>query len=267
MNSETTILPTRVQISSESMDTVRTTRLDLIPLAPEALENLIRGDRDGAAAALGLDFPDEFPTPGEREGFLRVQLERMEAAPQRRDWMACIMVSSSDRSAIGHCGFHGPPEMIGRAEIGYTVFTHYRGQGYAKEAAGALVDWAFAQGASEVYASVARTTRRRSPWSAVSASPRSGHRSTRSTDSSWSSSAVRTPARQGPERPREKGRLRSLDLHRDRGGRVDERRRGRRSESIAMPDDCQHPRRDRLRKLRHTRRRLHLIDREQRRER
>ena len=45
--------------------------------------------------------------------------------------------------------------MIGRAEIGYTVFTHYRGQGYAKEAAGALVDWAFAQGASEVYASVA----------------------------------------------------------------------------------------------------------------
>ena len=137
------------------MDTVRTTRLELIPLAPEALENLIRGDRDGAAAALGLDFPDESPTPGEREGFLRVQLERMEAAPQRRGWMARIMVSRSDRSAIGHCGFHGPPEMIGRAEIGYTVFTHYRGQGYAKEAAGALVDWAFAQGASEVYASVA----------------------------------------------------------------------------------------------------------------
>jgi RimJ/RimL family protein N-acetyltransferase len=65
------------------------------------------------------------------------------------------MVSRNDRSAIGHCGFHGPPEMIGRAEIGYTVFTRYRGQGYAKEAAAALVEWAFSQGESEVYASVA----------------------------------------------------------------------------------------------------------------
>ena len=137
------------------MAIVRTRRLELIPLAPEAIEKLILGDRGSAAATLGVTFPDEFPTPGEREGFLRVQLERMQADPQRRDWMARIMVSRNDRSAIGHCGFHGPPEMIGRVEIGYTVFTHHRGQGYAKEAAGALVDWAFAQGESEVYASVA----------------------------------------------------------------------------------------------------------------
>ncbi len=137
------------------METIRTRRLDLVPLTPETIEKLIAGDHGGAATILGLTFPDEFPTPGERHGFLPVQLERMQADPQRRDWMARIMVSRSDRSVIGHCGFHGPPEMIGRAEIGYTVFTHYRGQGYAKEAAGALVEWAFAQGASEVYASVA----------------------------------------------------------------------------------------------------------------
>jgi len=137
------------------MVTIRTPRLELIPLAPEVIEKLIAGDRVGAAAALGVTFPDEFPAPGEQHGFLPVQLERMEAAPQRRDWMARITVASSDRSAIGHCGFHGPPEMIGRAEIGYTVFTHHRGRGYAKEAAGALVEWAFAQGEAEVYASVA----------------------------------------------------------------------------------------------------------------
>jgi RimJ/RimL family protein N-acetyltransferase len=137
------------------MAIVRTSRLELIPLGPETIEKLIGGDRDGAAASLGVAFPEEFPSPGEREGFLPIQLERMQAAPQRRDWMARIMVSRGDRSAIGHCGFHGPPEMIGRAEIGYTVFTHHRGQGYAKEAGGALVDWAFTQGESEVYASVA----------------------------------------------------------------------------------------------------------------
>ena len=137
------------------MPTIRTTRLDLIPFVPEAVAKLIEGDRNGAAATLGVTFPAEFPAPGEVRGFLPIQLERMQASPQRRDWMARVMASSEGGVAIGHCGFHGPPEMIGRAEIGYTVFTPYRGRGYAKEAAAALVDWAFAEGQHEVYASVA----------------------------------------------------------------------------------------------------------------
>lgn len=45
--------------------------------------------------------------------------------------------------------------MIGRAEIGYTVFTAYRGLGYAKEAAKALVQWALDQGEPKVFAAVA----------------------------------------------------------------------------------------------------------------
>jgi RimJ/RimL family protein N-acetyltransferase len=135
--------------------TITTRRLELIPLSPDAVELLIEGDRAGAMQKVGVTFPDEFPTPGERDGFLPIQLQRMRDAPERRDWLARLMVSVKDRSAIGHCGFHGPPEMIGRAEIGYTVFTPYRGQDYAKEAAAALVEWAFRQGESEVYASVA----------------------------------------------------------------------------------------------------------------
>jgi [ribosomal protein S5]-alanine N-acetyltransferase len=135
--------------------TISTRRLELIPLPPEAVERLIVGDRAGAMESLGVTLPDEFPAPGDRDGFLPIQLQRMRDAPERRDWLARVMVSRRDRSAIGHCGFHGPPEMIGRAEIGYTVFTRYRGQGYAKEAAAALVEWAFSQGESEVYASVA----------------------------------------------------------------------------------------------------------------
>jgi RimJ/RimL family protein N-acetyltransferase len=129
--------------------------MDLIPISPDAIELLLQGDRAGAMQALGVSFPDEFPSRGERDGFLPIQLQRMRDAPERRDWLARLMVSGKDRWAIGHCGFHGPPEMIGRAEIGYTVFTPYRGQDYAKEAAAALVEWAFSQGESEVYASVA----------------------------------------------------------------------------------------------------------------
>jgi RimJ/RimL family protein N-acetyltransferase len=132
---------------------IRTTRLDLIPLDPAALRHLIAGDRAAAQRILGLTLPPDFPTDDERAGFLPIQLHRMEASPQRRDWMARLIVSEPD-GVIGHCGFHGPPNIIGRAEIGYTVFEPFRGQGFAKEAATALVRWAFEQGEKEVYASV-----------------------------------------------------------------------------------------------------------------
>jgi RimJ/RimL family protein N-acetyltransferase len=135
--------------------TIATARLDLVPLEPAAIERLLADDRAGATSMLGVTLPEEFPASGERSGFLPIQLERMRASPDRRDWMARLMVARADGAAIGHCGFHGPPEVIGRAEIGYTVFTAFRGQDYAKESARALVDWAFAQREDEVYATVA----------------------------------------------------------------------------------------------------------------
>jgi len=133
---------------------IRTTRLELIQIDPAGIRHLIAGDRRKAEGVIGLTLPPEFPTADDLAGFLPIQLLRMEAAPDRRDWMARMMVSDSNE-AIGHCGFHGPPEVIGRAEIGYTVFTTFRGQGFAKEAARALTAWALEQGEREVYACVA----------------------------------------------------------------------------------------------------------------
>jgi RimJ/RimL family protein N-acetyltransferase len=133
---------------------MRTARLDLVPVEPEAIRHLIDGDRAAAQRASGLTLPQEFPSADELAGLLPIQLKRMMAAPDRRDWMLRLMVSGS-LGTIGHCGFHGPPEVIGRAEIGYTVFETFRGQVFAKEAAGALVRWAFEQGEGSVYASIA----------------------------------------------------------------------------------------------------------------
>ena len=136
------------------MQTLRTPRLELVPFEPAAIRQLIEGDRAAAEATVGAVLPQEFPTAGDLAGFLPIQLHRMQESPDRRDWMARLMISRK-HEIIGHCGFHGPPELIGRAEIGYTVFTPYRGQGFAKEAARALADWAFAQEEPELYASVA----------------------------------------------------------------------------------------------------------------
>ena len=140
------------------MTTLRTARLELVPLKPAAVAHLIQGDRAAAEKIIGATLPAEFPTLGDLAGFLPIQLDRMRESPDRRDWMARLIWSKShekNHQIIGHCGFHGPPDLVGRAEIGYTVFTAHRGKGYAKEAARALVEWAFAQGQREVFATVA----------------------------------------------------------------------------------------------------------------
>ena len=134
---------------------IRTERLELVELAPEAVRALLANRREDAETRIGSRLPAEFPDVADLRpsGFLAIQLERMAAEPARRDWMARLMVDTVD-GVVGHCGFHGPPSTVGRAEIGYTVFTSFRGRGYAKEAARGLVDWAFEQGEREVYASV-----------------------------------------------------------------------------------------------------------------
>jgi [ribosomal protein S5]-alanine N-acetyltransferase len=133
---------------------ITTPRLALVPLRPEAIRAILAGDRAGAQEIIGLELPAEFPDADELGGFLPIQLGRMEQAPDRRQWMARLMVTL-DQHLVGHCGFHGPPDVIGRAEIGYAVFTAYRGLGYAKEAAQALVHWAIDHGQREVFASFA----------------------------------------------------------------------------------------------------------------
>ena len=55
------------------------------------------------------------------------------------------MVHAAERTVIGDAGFKGKPGSQGMVEIGYSVLPAYRGQGFATEAARALVDWALAQ--------------------------------------------------------------------------------------------------------------------------
>lgn len=132
--------------------TISTGRLDLVPLPTAVARLLIENDRR-SVEEIGIRLPEDFPSSRDRSGFLSIQLDRMERFPDRRDWLA-RMILDAGGNFVGHCGFHGPPEEIRRAEIGYTVFRSYRGRGYAKEAAGALARWAFKQAAPEVYASI-----------------------------------------------------------------------------------------------------------------
>lgn len=133
---------------------IRTPRLSLVLLHTETLAALLAHDLDRASYLQGLDLPeDSFSFDGGDDPFFRVQLERHRSHPDGRSWCARVMVGEQDE-VLGHCGFHGPPEAVGRAEIGYTVMPAHRGKGYASEAAMALVGWAWQQGEETVYASV-----------------------------------------------------------------------------------------------------------------
>ena len=62
------------------------------------------------------------------------------------------MVERLTGTAVGSCGYKGPPDADGVVEIAYGVDPDYRGRGYAKEAAQALVDHARNTGARIVRA-------------------------------------------------------------------------------------------------------------------
>jgi len=98
-------------------------------------------------------MPGEFFEPAD-DFFLKIQLDRMTSRPAGRGWCARVVVREEDDVVVGHCGFHGPPGDVGRAEIGYTILPPHRRRGYATEAAKGLIDWARAQGETVVFASV-----------------------------------------------------------------------------------------------------------------
>lgn len=134
---------------------ILTPRLSLELLRLETLAALEAHDIDRASERQGLRLPADFVgADGLDDFFLRVQQQRQRAHPDELRWCARVMVQVDDGAAVGHCGFHGPPHAVGRAEIGYSVLPPYRGRGLATEAAGALVEWAFAQGQRTVFASV-----------------------------------------------------------------------------------------------------------------
>ena len=64
--------------------------------------------------------------------------------PDQWDWYAVWLIDRKDGAHVGDLSFKGlNPD--GSAEIGYGIDPAFWGQGYATEAVGAAVDWAFAQ--------------------------------------------------------------------------------------------------------------------------
>ena len=120
---------------------VFTGRLELIAATP----TLARAAAT-SAAALGELLECEVPRGWPPELMKDHEVEwaqKLEADPTLSGWNAWYIVQVKPAILVGSIGLSGRPDADGCVECGYAMLPKYQRKGYATEAMGGLIDWAF----------------------------------------------------------------------------------------------------------------------------
>ncbi len=120
-----------------------TERLRLVPLTPEHRQ-AFQQSREAFAALLSVTLPEAWPEFPEAFG------SGFPEAPA--PWSPYLFLHRDEPRLIGNGGYVGAPDADGVVEIGYEIGKEHQGQGFATEAAGAMVAAAFEGGAKAVIA-------------------------------------------------------------------------------------------------------------------
>jgi RimJ/RimL family protein N-acetyltransferase len=125
-----------------SVPPIRTPRFELVSMSLLFMRALLEGDLATAETEIDAAVP-----PDMRDGldaFLQFRIADLEVDPTVQPWLGRAIVLDDDagRRIIGSAGFHAPPDVDGRVEIGYRVRPEHRRQGVASEVVQALFDWA-----------------------------------------------------------------------------------------------------------------------------
>jgi RimJ/RimL family protein N-acetyltransferase len=103
--------------------------------------NLVPQTREDVRA-----YVEQMP-PHEKASVSAVWKALLDGSSPADPWIhGFVMVHRDSGSVVGRCGFKGPPDTDGMVEIAYNVHPEHEGKGYATEAAGALVSYAFGHG-------------------------------------------------------------------------------------------------------------------------
>jgi RimJ/RimL family protein N-acetyltransferase len=121
------------------MPAIKSERLDLVWMGPAFMQASLDGRIAEAERLIGARLPAVWPDDEER---LKRYLQRASSDPEELPWLGRAILRRSDNIYVGGVGFHGKPNEKGQAELGYGVEVLHRRQGYASEAALALIDWA-----------------------------------------------------------------------------------------------------------------------------
>jgi len=119
---------------------IQTKNLILAPHLPRYLRALLRSAEEFENTS-GLRVAD-----GIREQLLNASsdfIARLERAKEPDPWQfGFAIIHKIDNVLMGMCGFPGPPDSNGVAEIAYGIAPDYQRRGYATEAATALIEFA-----------------------------------------------------------------------------------------------------------------------------
>jgi RimJ/RimL family protein N-acetyltransferase len=122
---------------------IRTARLELVAATPE-LAQLAVDDPKAFARRLEAQLPAAWPPPLNDADSQLYTARQLAAAPESVGWAAWYFIFAKERVLCGQGGFYSPPQ-DGAVEIGYSIVESFQRKGYATEAVGALIEWAFAQ--------------------------------------------------------------------------------------------------------------------------
>lgn len=118
-----------------------TRRLELIAATPE-LAQAAASSPAALGARLAAEVPRGWPPPltaDHQEEWART----LARDPTLTGWLQWYVVQVSPAVLVGTIGFGGRPDEEGTVECGYSMVPAFERRGYASEALGGLIDWAF----------------------------------------------------------------------------------------------------------------------------
>lgn len=133
----------RSAVTKPSLRVVESSRLVLVA----ANADLVRTDLEGVeplSDVLGVHVPENWPPELYDRETMEYALRELEDATVS-GWSFWYLIKRSETppQLVGICGFKGRPDATGSVEIGYSIISQFRNQGYASEAVDRLIRWAF----------------------------------------------------------------------------------------------------------------------------
>jgi RimJ/RimL family protein N-acetyltransferase len=126
--------------------TIQSKRLELISMTPSFLETCLAGDVQRASFLIGLTVSPHWM---QKQWLMQLRLDELRQDPSLQPWLLRAIGLRQGRIMAGHIGFHTAPAATylqtiapHGVEFGYTIYPSFRRQGYATEAADALMKWA-----------------------------------------------------------------------------------------------------------------------------
>jgi len=121
---------------------IETERLRLLSLSADAIDALLAGDAARLGRMTNARFPTPLRPPPLTEDVLPLVRDRLRADPSQDGWWTWLVVRKGSNQAVGSAGFGGGPDSEGAVMIGYATYPDVERNGFATEAASALIGWA-----------------------------------------------------------------------------------------------------------------------------